>query len=180
MSLGISASTFRTARRPLAWSKEMPARRRDRGRISSRVATAVTSSVQCSIFEKRSSPPKAIFSASVRSIFRRSAVVRLVIDRTVFASPPASCSACTNNYYYSTVVTKIRRNQSIAVYSARRFLRTSYVSTKHLALFPRIKVRQTSHHQPIGPGFIYALKTWKMCIYALIICRNMSYKIKNM
>lgn len=143
MSLGISASMFRTARRPLAWSKEVSARRRDRGRIS-RVATAVTSAVRCSFFEKRSSPP-AIFSASVRSVFRRSTVVRLVIDRTIFASPPsAASSACTNNYHLTMVynATKMRRNQSIAVYSARRFLRTSFVSTKHLALFPKIIGKQ--------------------------------------
>jgi len=155
MSLEISASTFRTRPWSVWWSKEVPSRR-DRVRIS-RVATTVTSSVHCSIFERRSSsspppPPPAIFSASVRSIFRRSsAVVRLVIDRIVFASPPSASSACTDCLIVVYGATKIRRNESVAMYCAHRFLRTSSVSTKHFALFPgitgkgrRVKVRRTS------------------------------------
>jgi len=136
--LGISGSTFRT-RPSSARSREVPSRS-DRVRIS-RVTTTVTSSVYCSIFEKQSSSstPPTIFSTSVRQIFHRSATVRLVIDRTVFASPPSTISARTNYLSVVYCATKFQRNESATVYCAHRFLRTSPADpTKHVALFPRI------------------------------------------
>jgi len=127
MPLGISASTFRT-RTSSARSGEVASRVR-----ISRVTTAVTSSVYCSIFEKRS-PPPTIFSTSIRPIFHRSAAVRLVIDRTVFAS--FSSSAFANYLSVVYCATKFQRN---IVYRAHRFLRTSSAdSTTHVAFFPRI------------------------------------------
>jgi len=136
MPLGISASTFRT-RTSSVRSREVPSRVR-----ISRVTTAVTSSVYCSIFEKRSSSlssPPTIFSTSVRPIFYRSAAVRLVIDRTVFALPPSASSAFTNYLSVVYCATKFHRNQSATVYCAHRFLRTSSADPmKHVALFPRI------------------------------------------
>lgn len=150
LPLSISASTFRT-RPSSVRSKEVPSRRRDRVRIS-RVATAVTSTVHCLFFGKRSSlSPPTILSASVRPIFHRSAVVRLVIDRNVFTSPPSASSACTNYLIVVYSATKFQRNKLAAVYCVHRFLRISSNSTKHVALFPRItgqrrlvKVRSTS------------------------------------
>lgn len=133
--LGIWASTFRT-RTSSARSREVPSRVR-----VSRVTTTITSSVYCSIFEKRSSssPPPTIFSSSVRPIFHRSAAVLLVIDRTVLASPPSSSSARTNYLSGVHCTTKFQRNESATVYCAHRFLRTSLAGPKkHVALFPRI------------------------------------------
>jgi len=135
MPLEIWASTFRT-RTSSARSRKVPSRVR-----ISRVTTAVTSSVYCSIFEKRSSssPPPTIFSSSVRLIFHRSTAVRLVINQTVFASPPYSSSACTNYLSGVYCATKFQRNESATVYCVHRFLRTSLADpTKHVALFPRI------------------------------------------
>ncbi|XP_022181611.1 inositol-trisphosphate 3-kinase B-like isoform X2 [Myzus persicae] len=137
LPLSISASTFRT-RPSSVRSKEVPSRRRNRVRIF-RVATVVTSSVHCLFFGKRSSlSPPTILSASVRPIFHRSAVVRLVIDRNVFTSPPSASSACTNYLIVVYSATKFQRNKLAAVYCVHRFLRKSSNSTKHVALFPRI------------------------------------------
>jgi len=137
MPLGISASTFPT-RTSSVRSREVASRVR-----IFRITTAVTSSVYCSILEKRSSsfssPSPTIFSTTVRPIFHRSAAVRLVIDRTVFTSPPSVSSVFTNYLSVVYCVTKFQRNESATVYYTHRFLRTSSADpTKHVAHFPRI------------------------------------------